>query len=244
MLLQGHNAARTGRQAAQLMVRYLGGDLSLVDEVCALHNLQAELAVEAPSDPRHIFGEAVEVGDPPTSATLAKACTDALAAAVPGIIEQVTQRIDQRLAHLETRQRVSLNVRATSKPALQNPPSIVRSIEGAGRPLPVAKDCFFAMNALLRCPSKGICLHIHVAMSGTRTLVPGRNGAATSGVEGYTEEFRAHVRDDGTRPQKTKAQGRWRAGPVRRAELQARRGGRQLGALCFSRRVLSPALLV
>ena len=111
-------------------------------KVCALRGLQEDLAVEAPSDPRRIFGEAVEVGDPPTSVTLARACTDALAAAVPGIIEKVTQHIDQRLAHLETRQRVSLNVRAASKPAPQNPPPIARSIEGAGRPLPVAKDVF------------------------------------------------------------------------------------------------------
>ncbi len=36
MLPQGHHAARVRRQAAELLVRYLGGDISLVDEVCAI----------------------------------------------------------------------------------------------------------------------------------------------------------------------------------------------------------------
>ena len=42
MLLPGRRAARVRRQAAKLHVRYLGGDLSLVDEVCALRGLQEE----------------------------------------------------------------------------------------------------------------------------------------------------------------------------------------------------------
>jgi len=46
--------------------------------------------------------------DDATSAQLAKTCTDALAAAVPEILEKLPQRIDERLAQLEARQRVNL----------------------------------------------------------------------------------------------------------------------------------------
>ncbi len=31
MLLQGHHAARVRRQAAELLVRYLGGDVAIID---------------------------------------------------------------------------------------------------------------------------------------------------------------------------------------------------------------------
>ena len=46
--------------------------------------------------------------DDATSAQLAKTCTDALAAAVPEILEKPPQRIDECLAQLEARQRVNL----------------------------------------------------------------------------------------------------------------------------------------
>ena len=60
LALPGCHAARVRRQAAKLLVRYLGGDLSLVDEVCALRVLQEELAIRKAEDPRRVFGEAVE----------------------------------------------------------------------------------------------------------------------------------------------------------------------------------------
>ena len=60
MLLPGQQAARVRRQAAELLVRYLGGDMRIIDEVCALRGLQEELATARPDDPRRIFGEAVE----------------------------------------------------------------------------------------------------------------------------------------------------------------------------------------
>ena len=37
MLLPGEQAARVRRQAAELLVRYLGGDLSIVDEIISIH---------------------------------------------------------------------------------------------------------------------------------------------------------------------------------------------------------------
>ena len=60
MLLPGRHAAQVRKQAADLLCRWLGGDLSLVDEVCTLRGFQEELALHAPEDPRRLFGEVVE----------------------------------------------------------------------------------------------------------------------------------------------------------------------------------------
>ena len=59
MLLPGRMASRVRTTAAGLLCRYLGGDLSLADEVCALRGVQEQLA-HSPEDPRRLFGEAVE----------------------------------------------------------------------------------------------------------------------------------------------------------------------------------------
>jgi hypothetical protein len=60
MLLPGRMAAQCRRQAAQLMIRYLGGDLSLIKEVEENRALQERLATEDPTHPMRLFGEAVE----------------------------------------------------------------------------------------------------------------------------------------------------------------------------------------
>ena len=140
MLLPGRHAARVRRQAAELLCRYLGGDLALVDEVCRNRGFQEQLAVQAPEDPRRLFGEVVEAtGGTVGSATtiqLARACTEAIANAVPGIIERLSAHIDERMA--QDRQRVNLNVRAPKRDA-PHQPQIARSLAGVGRPFPVAK---------------------------------------------------------------------------------------------------------
>ena len=48
------------RNCAQLTVRYLGGDESLIGEVHANRRAQEELAVTQPDHPARAFGEAVE----------------------------------------------------------------------------------------------------------------------------------------------------------------------------------------
>ena len=140
MLLPGAQAARIRRQAAELLVRYLGGDLSLVDEVCAIRGFQEVLAASRPEDPRRVFGEAVEATDgtvgSATTTQLARACTEAIANAVPGIIERLSAHIDERLA--QDRQRRKLNVRAPKRGA-PHQQQITRSLAGVGRPYPVAK---------------------------------------------------------------------------------------------------------
>ena len=45
--LQCRQAASVRRRAAELMCRYLGGDISLVQEVCSLRRMQYDLAVRA-----------------------------------------------------------------------------------------------------------------------------------------------------------------------------------------------------
>ena len=47
------------KNSAQLVVRYLGGDIGLVEEIFQLRAAQQELAVSAPEHPARIFGEAV-----------------------------------------------------------------------------------------------------------------------------------------------------------------------------------------
>ena len=137
MLLQGHQAARVRRQAAELLCRFLGGDLAIVDEVCAIRGFQEQLAADRPDDPRRIFGEAVEAAASGSSGTvgeqLARVCTDIVAHALPAVIDKLTAHIDERLAHLESRQRVNLNVRAPKRSSPHDPRSPGTSRAQGGR---------------------------------------------------------------------------------------------------------------
>ena len=139
MLLPGHQAAKVRRQAAELLVRFLGGDLSLVEEVCRIRGFQEELAARAPEDPRRAFGEAIEAASGSGGVAgeqLARMCTEIVTRALPAVLEKLTAHIDERLAHLDSRQRVKLNVRT---PKRASPYPIATSIAGAGRPYPLAK---------------------------------------------------------------------------------------------------------
>ena len=119
MLLPGRHAALVRKQACELLVRYLGGDMSLISEVCALRGLQEELAVRAPEDPARAFGEAVEAAPP--AEYLSRVCTDIVGRTVPVMIDKLSSYIDERLAHLGTRQVVNLNVRAPQKAGVSTP---------------------------------------------------------------------------------------------------------------------------
>ena len=65
MLLPGRAAAIARQSAANVVVRYLGGDVSLVREIMANRQMQAELE---PDHPASIFGQSVRQG--PASAAL------------------------------------------------------------------------------------------------------------------------------------------------------------------------------
>ena len=109
----------------------MGGDLALVQEVCALRGFQEHLAAEQPDDPRRIFGQAVEAPGEGSGTELARVCTEAINSAVPGIIDKLTALIDKRLLH--DRQRINLNVHAPKRVANQPPISRDMRLQGAPR---------------------------------------------------------------------------------------------------------------
>jgi len=57
MVLPGKAAGRVRRQAATVLCRYLGGDLSMVDEIATNRSIQNDLDED---DPARIFGQTVE----------------------------------------------------------------------------------------------------------------------------------------------------------------------------------------
>lgn len=134
MLLPGQQAARVRRQAAELLVRYLGGDMALVDEVCRIRGFQEEMAAQRPEDPRRIFGEAVGASGShgPMGEQMMRMMStmERRLAAQDEILERIQERLGQ------DRQRVNLNVRAPKRPLPRDPP-IARDI--VGPPFPVAK---------------------------------------------------------------------------------------------------------
>ena len=138
MVLPGHRAAQVRRAAAALLVRYLGGDMAIVGEVCAMHGFQEQLDTEMPNDARRMPGRAVEASNNAAPSMLVRACTQALAIVIPNVIDEVTSRVGNRVEHLAAQQRINLNVRAPKRQIVPNPP-ITINIAGLGRPLPIAK---------------------------------------------------------------------------------------------------------
>ena len=136
MLLPGKHAARVRRQSAELLCRYLGGDLALVDEVCRIRGFQEEMAAHRPEDPRRIFGVEVEASNShgPTGEQMVRMMSS---------MEQRLTAQDESLGRIQERlgrdrQCVNLNVRAPKRPLPCDPP-ITRDIAEAGRPLPIAR---------------------------------------------------------------------------------------------------------
>ena len=134
MLLQGQQAAQVRRQAAELLCRYLGGDLSLVDEVCALRGFQEQLAVRAPEDPRRLFGAEVEASSSFSGGPWAHVLSTVNERLTNQ--ERMLARIQENLE--QDRNRVNLNVRAPKR-AAANQPEVARNLSGVGRAYPVAK---------------------------------------------------------------------------------------------------------
>ena len=84
MLLPGEQAAQVRRHAAELLVRYLGGDVTIIDEINTIRIYQEQLANEVPKDPRRLFGEAVEATLDP-------------AQAMPELVRNLLSSIEDRL---------------------------------------------------------------------------------------------------------------------------------------------------
>ena len=129
MLLPGQGAARIRRQAAELLCRrdegpvgwrglspqgcgivglrpprWLGGDISLINEVCRARGFQEELAVRAPEHPARVFGEAVEAG----GVAEAGPCESLIGRMLPSLLEKITETLTETLsekltAHIDER---------------------------------------------------------------------------------------------------------------------------------------------
>jgi hypothetical protein len=70
MLLPGKRAATARRQAAEILVRYMGGDVSLVGEIIRNRATQDALAQADPQHPARAFGQHVEAASSTAATTL------------------------------------------------------------------------------------------------------------------------------------------------------------------------------
>ena len=132
MLIGGPHAARVRRLAAELLCRWLGGDLAIIDEVCAIRGFQEQLAVQWPEDPRRLFGGMVEATAGGSQLAQILAAMNERMTNQEKILATIQERFEQ------DRQRVNLNVRAPKRRA-PHQPQIATSLAGVGRPYPVAK---------------------------------------------------------------------------------------------------------
>ena len=194
MLLPGESATRVRRQAAELLCRWdglnkgkaitqraglwifaprwLGGDLSLIDEVCRARGLQEALAVRAPEHPARVFGEAVEAG---SSTDPAGACEQMVGRMLPSILEKLSEtltekltvhideRLDERFAAFEKQQRHRAGPYALPD-ADPRPLSIAQFLKERTEPVP--KNFAAAFGALVAV--SGIQIEPHPCTRGCR----------------------------------------------------------------------------
>ena len=99
-LLPGRHAACIRRKAADLLVRWLGGDFGIIAEVCALRGVQEELAACAPEDPLRIFGEAVEAGG-----VMSAPARDPIEELAKKVALHIDKRLDEKFAAFAKPQR-------------------------------------------------------------------------------------------------------------------------------------------
>ena len=101
-LLPGRAAAQVRRTAAQLFVRYIGGDLSLIDEVERLNHVQAFLREHAPEHPMRAFGEAVEAEQPDQTAALKRKREEVELKKLEAEAEEAEARVREAKARADT----------------------------------------------------------------------------------------------------------------------------------------------
>ena len=75
--------------------RWLGGDLSLIDEVIRARGVQEELATRAPEHPARVFGEAVEAGGVTNAVG---ACEQVVGRLLPSLLKKLTESLTETLA--------------------------------------------------------------------------------------------------------------------------------------------------
>ncbi len=60
MLLPGKQAGRVRRKAAKMLVKHIGRDVGVVDELVLSRQRQEQIGRDAPEHPIHVIGEHVE----------------------------------------------------------------------------------------------------------------------------------------------------------------------------------------
>ena len=92
MLLPGHHAARVRRQAAELLVQHLGGDVLLVDEMCAVHVPVDTLSRDrlAASDTQEHHGQKRTLDD---LSLVAQCVADQVGARLSCMVERAIQQV-------------------------------------------------------------------------------------------------------------------------------------------------------
>ena len=95
LLLPGKQASKIRKAAAALLVQYLGGDTSLVPEICRARGLQDELAVRSPQHPARVFGEDVEAGGVTNAVD---ACEQVVGRLLPSLLEKCTETLTEALS--------------------------------------------------------------------------------------------------------------------------------------------------
>ena len=83
MLVRRPHAAMVRRQAAELLCRWLGGRLRIIDEMCKTRGFQEVLAAHRPDDARRVFGLEVDA-----------------APAVDGTVGEQLARVDSNCVHV------------------------------------------------------------------------------------------------------------------------------------------------
>ena len=83
-LLPGREASLVRQAAAEVFIRFMGGDLSLIQDVRRMNEIQSFLRENDPEHPMRVFGEAVETAreEPSTSMDMAP-CSQTLPPRVP-----------------------------------------------------------------------------------------------------------------------------------------------------------------
>ena len=142
MLLPGHHAAAARKKVAEVFVRFLGGDLSLVREAQQNRELQDLLRRDHPQHPMRVFGEHVEAATsptgslPPTQELVQKTCeTVIVQTVVPAMIRVVDEAFSAKLDEI-TKQACATR-KQWERAMLQKVETAIRDIHRAslGRPV-------------------------------------------------------------------------------------------------------------
>ena len=150
MLLPGRAAATVRQSAAHVMVRYLGGDLSLVQEV--MHNHEIQGSIE-PDHPAAIFGQSVQPSGPTPYQTemVRSARLQALASALslaqtlnstslPRVQEAAQKAIDDMLLPIGTTREEYMDAATILKERAYTEEQIDRLASEFGRDLKLVRD--------------------------------------------------------------------------------------------------------